>query len=396
MLKEYEKIAGADIIRQIRKKAKKFRKKHIVSISSTPHGGGVAEMLNSLVMIFNELGINFGWRIIHGNPDFFTITKKIHNGLQGSKIKISPREKELYLETNRRFSQFTHLDHDLVIVHDPQPLGLISFYKKRRPWIFRAHIDLSSPYPTAWDFVKPFIEKYDRAIISMEQYKQDLKIPQTVIHPAIDPLSDKNRALSSRNCRNILEKIGLDLKRPIISQISRFDKWKDPEGVVRIFEEVKKKFDCRLVLAGNLASDDPEAIGIYNSLIKKYSRKKDIKILLNIDDLAVNALQRSSSVIIQKSLREGFGLTVSEALYKGVPVAASYAGGIPIQAVNGNNAFLHDPSDIKGFAQSILVLLNDEKKRRQFGQRGRKHIINNFLITRLVMDWLDLFDEYLS
>lgn len=397
-LKDYRKVAGEAIINEILTKAEKLSVKHLVCISSTHSGGGVAELLNSLVFLFDEMGIDFGWRILHGTPDFFTITKKFHNALQGEQINLSSRKKEIYYDVNRRFSKFTHLYHDLVIVHDPQPLPLIDFYKKRQPWIFRCHIDLSHPNPEVWSYLKSFVKKYDRLVVSHKNYiKNGLIIPQSIIYPAIDPLAPKNEPLYLNKIRKYLAKFEIDADKPIISQISRFDKWKDPIGVIKVFEQVRKEVDCQLVLLGSFATDDPEGQQILEkvkSTVDKCKCKKDIKILIVNNNILVNCLQRRSVAVIQKSLKEGFGLTVSEALYKGTPVVASRVGGIPLQVIDGVNGFLHDPRDIKGFANSLVQLLTNKELRDRLGKNGQDHIRDNFLITRLILNWLDLFASY--
>ncbi len=399
-LSSYAKIVGKSEIDKIHVEAEKLSGKHITCVNSTYQGGGVAEILNSLVPLFDQVGVDFGWRILHGTPDFFTITKKFHNGLQGSKINLSQRKKEIYCETNRRFSTFTHLDHDLVIIHDPQPLPLISFYKKTQPWIFRCHIDISNPNEEVWDYLKAFIQKYDHFVVSLPEYKKDdLDIPQSVIRPAIDPMTAKNKLVSETKISKYLAKFEIDRKKPIISQVSRFDPWKDPIGVVKIFERVRKKMDCQLVLLGQFATDDPEGHKILLSLQKKVDKspfKNDIKLLVVDNAFLVNCLQRASSVVIQKSLKEGFGLTVSEALYKGTPVVASKVGGIPLQVVDGVNGFLHNPYDFKGFSDSVIKLLKDEKLRATMGKAGKEHVTKNFLITRLMLDWLYLMNKVLS
>ena len=399
-LSDYAKIVGKHEIDEIYSKADRLKKKHILCINSTYQGGGVAEILNSLVPMFDQIGVDFGWRILHGTPDFFTITKKFHNGLQGSKINLSERKKDIYYETNRKFSTFTHLDHDLVIIHDPQPLPLICFYKKRQPWIFRCHIDISEPNREVWEYLKGFIQKYDHFVVSLQEYqKKDLSIAQSVIHPAIDPLSVKNKPVSQTKISNYLSKFGIEQKKPIISQISRFDPWKDPIGVVRVFELVRKTMDCQLVLLGQFATDDPEGQKILLSLEKKVDKspyKNDIKLLVVDNAFLVNCLQRASAVVIQKSIKEGFGLTVSEALYKETPVVASNIGGIPIQISDGLNGFLHNPRDFKGFTKSIVKLLKDEKLRISMGKAGKEHVKKNFLLTRLLLDWLDLMNNVLS
>ena len=399
-LSDYAKIVGKHEIDEIYSKADRLKKKHILCINSTYQGGGVAEILNSLVPMFDQIGVDFGWRILHGTPDFFTITKKFHNGLQGSKINLSERKKDIYYETNRKFSTFTHLDHDLVIIHDPQPLPLICFYKKRQPWIFRCHIDISEPNREVWEYLKGFIQKYDHFVVSLQEYqKKDLSIAQSVIHPAIDPLSVKNKPVSQTKISNYLSKFGIEQKKPIISQISRFDPWKDPIGVVRVFELLRKTMDCQLVLLGQFATDDPEGQKILLSLEKKVDKspyKNDIKLLVVDNAFLVNCLQRASAVVIQKSIKEGFGLTVSEALYKETPVVASNIGGIPIQISDGLNGFLHNPRDFKGFTKSIVKLLKDEKLRVSMGKAGKEHVKKNFLLTRLLLDWLDLMNNVLS
>jgi len=397
-LNDYRKIVGDDVVKEIKQKAKKFSKKHILCVNSTYQGGGVAELLNALVILFNDVGLDMGWRILHGTPYFFNVTKKFHNALQGDKINLSTEKKRIYYETNRRFSTFTHINHDLVIVHDPQPLPLIDFYEKTQPWIWRCHIDLSAANPELWKYLKKFIKKYDRLVISKEDYKKNISVPQTVIHPAIDPLSEKNRPLPKKFINKYLAKYGIKRDLPVISQISRFDKWKDPLGVIEVFEKVREKKRCRLVLLGSLATDDPEGHIMFKKIEERVlasERKKDIKLILVDDNILVNCLQRASSVIMQKSLKEGFALTVSEALYKETPVVASDVGGIPLQVINGENGFLRDPDDHEGFVDDIVRLLNDEKLRNKMGKHGKEYIKKNFLITRLMLDWLDLFDEYL-
>lgn len=396
-LSKYRAIVGNKVIDEIYLKARSLQGKRIVAISSTHQGGGVAEMLNSIIILFNEVGIKFGWRIIHGSPDFFNITKKFHNALQGEKVAFSKKDKEFYIKTNRRFSEFTHLEHDLVIVHDPQPLVLINFYKHRQPWILRLHIDLSNPSGAAWNFLRPLINKYDHVVVSDEKFKKNLVKPQSVIFPAIDPCSPKNKNLSEKDIDKILSSAGVSIKKPVITQISRYDKWKDPEGVIKIFELARKKADCHLVLLGNLAMDDPEGMKIYNFLFKKYSPRKDISLLVNVDrnDLLVNALQRRAAVVIQKSLKEGFGLTVTEALYKGTPVVGSNIGGIVHQIKPDFNGYLHDPLDYIGFSDSVIRILKDDNLRKKLGANGQQYVIDNFLITRLMLDWLDLFAKIL-
>lgn len=399
VLNSYKKFCKKEVLDLICTRARKLAGKHIVFVSSTYQGGGVAEMLNSLIFLFNDIGVKVGWRILHGTIDFFVVTKKLHNALQGSEINLSQRKKNLYLETNRRFSVYTHLDHDMVVVHDPQPLPLIDFYKKTQPWIFRSHIDVTQSNLAVWSYLKNFIDKYDRIVVSKEEYKRDLQIPYTIIRPAIDPLSMKNRHVTSTTIKKILAKYEINIDKPIIAQISRFDKWKDPLGVIKIFEKVRMKMDCNLVLLGSLASDDPEGSEIYEKTLKKAEKSKfksDIKILLVNSDILVNCLQRQASVIIQKSIKEGFGLVVAEALYKGTPVVASDVGGIPLQVTDGFDGYLVKPDNLQGFADKIILLLKDNELREKLGKNGSEHIKDNFLITRSLADWLGVFEQYLQ
>ncbi len=398
-IKDYLRLAGKSVINNILHSGWELRDKHIVCVSSTYQGGGVAEMLNSMIPLFDEVGLKLGWRILHGTPDFFAITKKLHNALQGETINFSSRKTDIYLETNRRFSKFTHLDHDLVMIHDPQPLPLISFYEKKQPWVFRLHVDVTEPNQLVWDYLKTFINRYDRLIISHDHYrKDDITIPQTIVFPAIDPLSLKNRYIPEATVAKYLDKFKIDRTRPIITQVSRFDKFKDPLGVLKVFELVRSRVDCQLVLIGSLAKDDPEGEAIYNTVRQAWARHRyqnDIVLLLVENNILVNALQRESTVVIQKSNREGFGLVVAEALYKKTPVVGSRVGGIPFQIIDGETGFLHDPYDIKGFSEDVIRLIKDRELREKLGENGHEHIRKNFLITRLMLDWLNIFKEHL-
>lgn len=399
VLSEYSEFISKQQMDQIYKKAERLSDKHIVCVSSTYQGGGVAEILDSMVILLNKLGIKTGWRILEGSPDFFNITKKFHDALQGEKINLSKQKKEIYYETNHRFSLFTHIEHDLVIVHDPQPLPLIDFYKRKEPWIFRCHVDLSNPNIEVWNYLKGYIEKYDHLVVSLEKYKQKLSIPQSVIYPAIDPLTSKNKPVAQKDIDKYMHKYDINTSKPVIAQISRFDKWKDPLGVLDVFELMRKKVDCQIVFLGSLAADDPEGVKIFEKVecrAQKSNYQKDIKLILMDNDFLVNCLQRVSSVIIQKSIREGFGLTVSEALFKGTPVVASNVGGIPTQIIDGYNGFLHDPKDTVGFSESILKLLKNETLRKKFGENGREYVKKNFLTTRLIDDWLILYETWLE
>lgn len=402
-LENYRKIVGDEVIGAIHKKARNLYGKHILHINSTYQGGGVAEILSSLVPLMNNVGIDTGWRILHANPDFFTITKKFHNALQGEPINFTERKKQLYLKANGDFSTYTHIDHDCVIIHDPQPLPLIEFHKKRQPWIWRCHVDLSDPDDEVWEFLTSFILRYDVVVLSSEDYKKgDLPVDQRIIWPAIDPLSPKNMEISEKDISKYLRKFGVITDKPLITQISRFDKWKDPTGVIEVFKLVKEKVDCRLVLCGNIATDDPEGQEIYERTKGKAKGLIERGDIILVTDPAssnfmfVNALQRVSSVMVQKSIREGFGLTVTEALWKGTPVVASNVGGIPLQVIDGKTGFLLQPRDTQGFAERIIEILRNSDLACEMGKSAREHVRKNFLVTRLLADHLDLLTEIIK
>jgi trehalose synthase len=399
-LADYREIVGDEVIHDTWCKARTLYGKHVLHLNSTYQGGGVAEMLVSLIPLLNDTGLDAGWRILHGHPDFFTITKKFHNGLQGDTLNLTSIKKRLYVQANEEFSVYTHIDHDCVIIHDPQPLPLISFYKKRQPWIWRCHIDLSRPNAELWEYLKNFLMRYDAVIISNEAYrKDDLPVYQKVIYPAIDPLAVKNKAISDKDIDKYLKKYRIPTDKPLITQISRFDKFKDPQGVLRIFSKVKKIVDCRLVLCGSMARDDPEGFRIYSNVEKNARRlveNGDVVLTTVENDILVNALQTTSAVIVQKSTREGFGLTVTEALWKGKPVVASNVGGIPLQLEDGVNGFLVDADDEDGFADRLVQLLEDPNLGSQLGVRGRETVREKFLVTRLVGDYLDLLSDVIT
>jgi len=393
-LDKYQDIVGDHTIQKIRNEASSLSEKKMVHINSTYQGGGVAEILNSLIILLNDVGIETDWRILHGSLDFFTITKKFHNALQGDRINLSEKKKEIYYINNVNNAIFSHINHDIVVVHDPQPLPIITCYKKRQPWVWRCHIDISTPTRELWDYLKMFILKYDAMIISMEKFKPrdipDRVIPQYIIRPSIDPLILKNRDIPSSTVSKYLTKYGIEQKKPIITQISRFDKWKDPEGMVKIFKLIKKKVDCELILAGSMATDDPEGQEIFENLEKLVEHEKDIRLIINAPDILINALQRTSSVIVQKSIKEGFAITVSEALWKGTPVVTSNVGGIPSQVIDGKNGYLLEPRDYAGFAEKIAYLIKHPVIAKKMGEFGREHVKNNFLITRHLLDYIRL------
>ena len=396
-LDDYRDIVGDTVLSDIYRKAVALSDKHVLHMSSTYMGGGVAEILRSLVLLMNDIGIDTGWRVLPGSPDFFGITKKFHNGLQGETINLTKTKKHIYVDNNESFSIFTHINHDCVVVHDPQPLPLIKFYKKRQPWVWRAHIDMSAPNGKVWEYLKTFVLRYDRVIFSQERYsREDLPIPQVVIPPSIDPLSPKNMELPERTIRELLDEYGVPTDKPLVTQVARFDKWKGSEDVADVFGLVKEKVDCRLVLCGDIAPDDPEGREIYERLTQKVRTNKDITLVIGDNRVFVNSLQRASSVIVQKSLREGFGLTVAEAMWKGKPVIASNVGGLPFQVVDGETGFLVDPHDLKDCADKTVMLLKDPELAREMGRKGKERVKENFLITRHLADYIDLYNDLMG
>lgn len=399
-LENFRGIVPDKTLAEIYARARGLYGKHIVHVNSTYMGGGVAEILYSLAMLMNDVGIDTGWRILHGTPDFFEITKGFHNALQGADIDLTDIKKELYLQVNSNYARFTHFDHDCVIVHDPQPLALIRSYRKRQPWIWRCHIDLTEPNSQLWDFLKGYLLKYDQVIVSSEKYyKEDLPIDQRLICPAINPLNHKNVDLPEKTVMDYIKKADIPTDKPIITQVSRLDPWKDPSGVIDVFNHVKEKIDCRLLFCYNLASDDPEGVEMYHKTYekaKKFVEQGDILFVMGNNDFLVNSIQKFSDVIIQKSTKEGFCLSVTEALWKSTPVVASNVGGIPAQINDGESGYLLDPYDIEGFADRIVHILNNPDEAKAIGEKAKEKVRNEFLITRLLSDYLDMLNAVIN
>jgi trehalose synthase len=387
---DYKQFIGEEAVKRIREKAEKVKGLHIVNVNSTYYGGGVSQLLSSLTLLLNSLDIKTGWRVIHGPPDFFSVTKKIHNALQGGNINLTDRKKHLYESEEYETAIRNHLDHDLVIIHDPQPLPMINHYRKKSPWVWRCHVDLSAPHEEVWDYLVPFIEKYDAAILSSRDYAQKIKTPQLFFLPAIDPFTITNRELPQHEINERLKHYHIPTDLPIVTQISRFDRWKDPEGVIKAFKQARKEVNCTLVLLGNIATDDPEGEEVYRSLSS--SREERIIILTVQDGALVNALQRRAAVVLQKSIQEGFGLTVTEAMWKGAAVIGGNTGGIRHQIEDGDNGFL--VSSIDEAANRIVQLLKDEDLRKRLGQKAIETVRQRFLLTRLLEQYLDLFNSF--
>jgi trehalose synthase len=381
-LDDYAAVLGQPEIEELRGLARGLAGRRVKMVNSTALGGGVAEILNRQVPLMEELGIPTKWEVITGGEEFFAITKAFHNALHGEPFENRPGWFDVFLATNEENRRRMQFDEDFVVIHDPQPIGLVNARDASRGrWIWRCHIDLSRPNSQVWDFLRPFVERYDAAIFSSPSFTHGLPIPQYLFFPTIDPLADKNRELEPEFVDQVFERLGIDRKRPVITQVSRFDRLKDPVGVVQAYRIVRKYADCQLVLAGGGASDDPEGEAVLREVQEAASNDPDVHIL-NLppwSHLEINALQRGSTIVIQKSLREGFGLTVSEALWKRKPVVASAVGGIPSQVIHKLTGML--VHSVEGTAYQIRFLLSNPDFARRLGENGREHVKENFLIT---------------
>lgn len=389
---DYEPIVGRSTIEELKLLATRLSGKVVQNVNSTFIGGGVAEILSRMTPLLVELGVDARWNVIKGSEEFFQVTKKFHNALHGRAEKILAQDFSLFLETSERNIEELSLYGDIIFVHDPQPVALVKRKKELgKKWVWRCHIDLSKPNEEVWNFLKPFVVEYDAAVFSAPAFSRELPIRQFLIPPSIDPLSDKNRELSSETIDSVLSKYGIPRDKPIITQVSRFDYLKDPAGVIKAFELVRKSIDSRLILVGGTASDDPESNKVLAEVKERAAGNPDIHILSDppSTDIEINALQRASTVIVQKSLREGFALTVSEALWKAKPVVASAIGGIPLQVKNKYTGLL--VHGIEGTAYALRQLLTNPEYARWLGENGREHVRHNFLITRHLRDYLLLF-----
>jgi len=390
-INDYSPIVGKPNIDELFFMARYLEGKRIQNINSTAVGGGVAEILSRMVPLLKQLGVETRWDVMKGNEKFFETTKKFHNGLHGIAVDISDEEYEWFLEVNRQNAAELTFD-DIIFVHDPQPVALIEQRKYiGRNWLWRCHIDFSKPDKKIWKFLEYYIAKYDSAVFSAPAFARKLSIPQILISPSIDPLSDKNKDIPEAVIDQIFSKFNIDREKPIITQISRFDYLKDPLGVIKAYKLVKKHLDIQLILAGGGAIDDPEGPIIMQQVQEEASKDKDIIVLFlpPSSDIEINALQRGSTVVLQKSLKEGFGLTVSEALWKAKPTIASAVGGIPLQIAHKYSGIL--THSIEGTAHWIKQLINEPEFAKRLGENGKEHIKNNYLITRHIKDYILLF-----
>lgn len=388
----YASIVGQNTIDELYFLARRLQGKVVRNINSTAAGGGVAEILTRMIPLLKQLGVDAHWDVIRGDEKYFAITKNIHNALHGAAAPVTREDLDYFLEVNRTNAREMDCGGDIMFVHDPQPIGLVERRKDQgNKWVWRCHIDFTNPDKAVFDFLKNYIEQYDSAVFSAPAFSRQLCIPQVLIAPSIDPLSDKNKELDTATITSVLERFAIDSGRPIITQISRFDYLKDPVGVIAVYQQVKEHIDCQLVLAGGGATDDPEGMKVLEDVTAAAAGDPDIHVIFlpPASDLEINALQRASAVVLQKSLKEGFGLTVAEALWKGRPVIASAVGGIPLQIAHKYSGIL--TRSIEGTAYYVKQLLNEPDYAERLGRNGREHIKNNFLITRHIRDYLLLF-----
>jgi trehalose synthase len=387
-LSDYEGVAPAGTVEFIQRLAERVKGKSLLHVNSTRYGGGVAEILSRLIPLLKGLEIDVRWEVIEGSEFFFTVTKNFHNALQGQVVNVTEDMLQAYLECNQENAKKLDLVADVVVIHDPQPAALVSRRKEKDKWVWRCHIDISQPQRKIWRFLRPLVTQYDAAIFSLPKFAQRLPTPQYLVYPSIDPLSDKNRDLTEEDIDSVLNKLGIPRDKPILLQVSRYDRFKDPLGVIEAYKLTKKHSDCRLVLAGGSATDDPEGSTVLAEVQTAAGADPDIHVLVlpPTADLQINALQRAATIILQKSTREGFGLTVSEAMWKGKPVIGGFAGGITVQIVFGVTGYtVHS---IEGAAYWLRYLLENPDVAQQLGANAKEYVRRNFLITRHLADYI--------
>ncbi|MBN1288837.1 MAG: glycosyltransferase [Actinobacteria bacterium] len=397
-ISDYSEFVGEEEITRLKALSSRLAGARVLNLSSTAFGGGVAELLHSTVPLMRDLGIDTEWQVVEGDEEFFTITKLLHNCLQGLNAPWEPEMVEVYLKKNHQYARSFSNGFDYIVVHDPQPVAMYPILlEDGHPggkWVWRCHIDISEPKTEAWEFVKDYINAYDAAIFTSSAYAPtDLKIPESIMAPTIDPVSPKNSELGTEAVDFVLANYGVDTGRPVLLQVSRFDPWKDPLGVIDAYRIVKEKVPgVQLVFIASMAHDDPEGMHYYKVTAEKAEGDPDIHLLTNLEGIGntgVNAFQRAADIVLQKSLKEGFGLTVSEALWKGRPVIAGNVGGIPLQIDNGENGYL--VNSVEECADRILQLLDNPEIGKEMGRRGREKVRNKFLTPRELVDYIELF-----
>ncbi len=401
-LKEYRPHVGGDVIAEIEELARPLRGARVLHLNSTAFGGGVAELLNSIIPLLQDLGIEAEWQVLDATPEFFNVTKSMHNAMQGMYIPWDNAMADTWREVNRANADAITERYDYVYVHDPQPAGLLHYVRLREAgglgakWIWRCHLDTTEALPEVWDFLRGYVQLYDAAVFTMEAYVKPLRGPQiAIIPPAIDPTSTKNTPLPRGVVREVLQRYEIDPDRPILAQISRFDPWKDPLGVIDTYRLLKEqRADLQLLMVASMANDDPEAWSFYERIVRKAGEDYDIHVLTNLNgvgNVEVNTFQSAADVVMQKSIREGFGLVISEALWKGKAFVGSSAGGIPMQLDDGRVGRIADTTG--EFADAVGELLDDPPARKALGKAAKEHVRGNFLTTRLLADHLRLMNS---
>jgi trehalose synthase len=397
-LDNYRAIVGNDVVEEITRLAGKLKDAHVLHINATAFGGGVAEILMTLVPLMRDVGLDAEWQVIEGTDEFFNVTKASHNGLQGMEIPLTEEMKACWRQYNEHNANLLEGEYDFIVVHDPQPAGMLQYHGRSggKNWIWRCHIDTSHPNPIYWDFYAPYINIYEAAVFTMKQYVgPNVKFDHlAIIPPTIDPLSPKNAPIPLEQARKVVQGFGIDVSRTLITQVSRFDPWKDPLGVIDAYRLIKSEVpEVQLALVGSMASDDPEGWYYLDMTTRRAGEDDDIFILHNFHGVGgyeVGCFQTASDVVIQKSTREGFGLVVTEALWKEKPVIGGNVGGIPLQVIDGETGFLVDT--VEACAAKTLRLLQNPEDAQSMGKAAREHVRKNFLITRHLKDYLSLFN----
>jgi trehalose synthase len=397
-VEQYEPIVGSEVIAELRELATGLRGCKVAHINSTSYGGGVSELLRSVVPLYHALGIDADWLVISGTQEFFEVTKGLHNGLQGADLELTDKAKQTYLDHNEQLSQHLDNTYDLIVIHDAQPAAMLAYHGKRGArWVWRSHIDTSSPNRDTLDFLLPFIDQYEALVFTMDEFVPEALRDKrlAIIPPGIDPLSPKNMAVPDDLSKRIVEWSGIHLDQLLVTQVSRFDPWKDPLGVIRVYRRLREDFpQAQLALLGQMALDDPQGWEMYEQIIEETAADSEIHVLTNftgVGNMEVNAFQSCSNVVMQKSIREGFGLVVSETLWKDTPVVAGRAGGIPMQMPEGTGGYLVDDED--SAVERLAELLKDPQNAQELAAAGRAHVRENFLITRLLRDELLLLES---
>jgi trehalose synthase len=390
MLAEYREIAPRGTVDFIGRLAERVKGRRFVSVSATRYGAGVPEILHRMGPMLTELGVEASWEVITGNPLFYRTTRALHHALQGTEQVITEEMLEAYRAVSRENARRLPLDADLLLVHDPEPAGLVEHRPAAGRWVWRCHLNLAAPQRRVWHFFRRYVVRYDAAVFSLPRFATQLPIPQYLVYPSIDPLADKNRRLSRQEVDAILDRLAVPRDKPLVLQVSRFDRFADPVGAINAFRLVRRHNDCRLVLAGSGAIDDPEGTAVLNEVREAIGQDPDVQVLELPAEahLEINALQRAATVVLQTSLREAFGLTVAEAMWKGKPVIGGAAGGVPAQIIHDVTGYIVHSAE--GAAFWMRYLLNNPEAISRLGGAGREHVRRNFLITRHLADYLTL------